>query len=458
MAALQSPVRTSTPSSSASRRPTAPTGPKLRDSCHACATSKMKCHKEKPTCSRCAKRGLTCEYVATKRGGRKHDSQSRASEVSHASPSTTAATNATQLPKSWFASQLTTSSTDPLSSPGAIYPSPRPTTSSASYDLPPNFFDPMDQSMSSSLTDLTVDFDDFCTSPTDFSIPDLTDNDILSQMHFLPTGVDNSSNGLTIHADTFPVLEERFSSSQSLLNTDTSPTSDVQGSKELYVTESPCFCLASALGLMKQLFPNPPTTCTTLAAQGLEKPAISPTIQFVIAKNEQTIEAISRMLQCSCSQDGYLLSIISLIVFRMLGWYAIAARKTSSSSYDSHSVHSPRRYLSRHSPKSEQVVRDSTVISGYCLDGEDSARMAAQLVLSELHRVQSLVNQLSAKLKAQAAKDDGATDTPNDSGGEETDSRPTLPLSAVTMVQLETDLRKRLRALSSEIVKELRKD
>lgn len=40
---------------------------KLRDSCHACASSKVKCHKEKPTCSRCRKRGITCEYFAHRR-------------------------------------------------------------------------------------------------------------------------------------------------------------------------------------------------------------------------------------------------------------------------------------------------------------------------------------------------------------------------------------------------------
>ncbi|KAK8022718.1 hypothetical protein PG993_013485 [Apiospora rasikravindrae] len=43
----------------------------MRDSCRACANSKVKCRREKPTCSRCAKRKVPCEYLPTKRGGRK---------------------------------------------------------------------------------------------------------------------------------------------------------------------------------------------------------------------------------------------------------------------------------------------------------------------------------------------------------------------------------------------------
>jgi len=84
MATLHSPIQISpsTTQSTLQRRLTASstasagtgTAPvKLRDSCHLCASSKVKCHKEKPTCSRCAKRGLKCEYFVTKRAGRKHD-------------------------------------------------------------------------------------------------------------------------------------------------------------------------------------------------------------------------------------------------------------------------------------------------------------------------------------------------------------------------------------------------
>jgi hypothetical protein len=47
---------------------------KLRHSCDACALSKVKCQKQKPTCSRCQRRGVACHYLAIKRSGRRYSS------------------------------------------------------------------------------------------------------------------------------------------------------------------------------------------------------------------------------------------------------------------------------------------------------------------------------------------------------------------------------------------------
>ena len=214
---------------------------------------------------------------------------------------------------------------------------------------------------------------------------------------------------------------------------------------------------------MKQLFPNPSTACTASIIQGFDNRIKLPTIQTVIAKNEHTIEAVSNMLQCSCSQDGYLLATISLIVFKVLAWYAAAARRRPSGDEEkdnknNDSVQSLGKSHSRNLSHSEQVLQDPAIIGSYCLAGEDSARMAAQLVLSELHRAQRLVNQLSAKLKMQAAKDSGVEDKANSADCENSDFQTTLPFSAVMLDRLEVDLRKRLRALSLEIAEGLRRE
>lgn len=85
------------------------------------------------------------------------------------------------------------------------------------------------------------------------------------------------------------------------------------------------------------------------------------------------------------------------------------------------------------------MVQDSGKVGSYCLEGEDSARMARQLVLSELHRPQCFLNQLSAKLKMQVAKSGTAS-----------------PLSGSMLDQSGVGLRKQLMALSLEIVGGLR--
>lgn len=85
--------------------------------------------------------------------------------------------------------------------------------------------------------------------------------------------------------------------------------------------------------------------------------------------------------------------------------------------------------------------------------------MAAQLVLSELHRVQRLINRLSEKLKVKVSCE--GLETPNSAASGQiarTFSNPTLPFSPAMLDHLDTDLRRRLRALSLDIVETLRRD
>jgi hypothetical protein len=169
----------------------------------------------------------------------------------------------------------------------------------------------------------------------------------------------------------------------------------------------------------------------------------------VIIKNEQTIEAISNMLHCQCAQDSYLLTIMALIVFKVLGWYAIAARETSTSE--------PNQ--GREFPEITQQTQRFP--SEYSVDGEDHGRMAGQVVLSELHRVQRLVNVLSQRLKGHGMPNRGSSDILDQlaTQGPEIsfDAEGTFPLPITMLHQLESDLRKRLRALSADIVDMLRR-
>ncbi|KAJ5921367.1 hypothetical protein N7466_009693 [Penicillium verhagenii] len=56
---------------------------KLKDSCDKCSVSKVRCTKEKPSCTRCGKLGYTCFYSPARRVGRPHrskDSSSRGND------------------------------------------------------------------------------------------------------------------------------------------------------------------------------------------------------------------------------------------------------------------------------------------------------------------------------------------------------------------------------------------
>ena len=202
-------------------------------------------------------------------------------------------------------------------------------------------------------------------------------------------------------------------------------------------------------------------------------------MQRVVTENKQTLAAIQAMLECPCADadNGYLVAIISLVVFKVLAWYkaavkdlpaagapaadagALSSSSSSSSMWkqqqhpgsprssisnrrDSDDKDALRRRRTRRSCHAERVVQTAVVIDGYRLDGQDQARMAAQLVLSELHRVQRLINVLGGRLKQDGPVAGGFGDMSF--------------FSAAWFGQLETDLRKRVTSLSREIVDLLR--
>ncbi|KAK8076013.1 hypothetical protein PG994_003285 [Apiospora phragmitis] len=267
-----------------------------------------------------------------------------------------------------------------------------------------------------------------------------------------------------------------------------------------------CSCMVQALSLTKQLFPPRPRKSTGTPPTPTKSSGLS--IEAVMAQNDAIIEAATEMLECGCAEDDYLLVIMPLMVLKVLDWYAAAARPMSDPA--SLSLPSPSSSKANSPPLAataltkaatsdssckvptptsnppslsdsalslpiadyaEQVLQgpSTVIIDGYLIDGEDSERMAAQLVLSKLHRAQRLVNQLSHKLKSQAAKkrqlqaassDAGDTTSSFLLGMEATAGGGVgmrLPLSYSVLDELSVDLRRRLRRLSTEIVDQLRK-
>ncbi|KAK0644833.1 Monodictyphenone cluster transcription factor [Lasiodiplodia hormozganensis] len=155
------------------------------------------------------------------------------------------------------------------------------------------------------------------------------------------------------------------------------------------------------------------------------------------------------MLECTCSEDGYLLSIMSLIVLKVLGWYAAAARREARSDES--------RSLQKHHMEG-LLQGPGAVVVGGSSDGEDDhRRIAAQTVLSELHRVQRLINALSQRLKGLRQRNGGRAQQQHADAG--TDGHGGAFAFPTTMLdQFEVDLRKRLRDLSTGIVDMLRQE
>ncbi|KAK4995392.1 hypothetical protein LTR66_004785 [Elasticomyces elasticus] len=144
--------------------------------------------------------------------------------------------------------------------------------------------------------------------------------------------------------------------------------------------DRPQSCFTIALNILPSLLTDCPTTCTLSSTSLNQQNSFAiPTIDSVISNNKKIIEAISTMLPCPCSLDDHLATIISIIAFKVMTWYAAAARDIP---------------LSDSSSSSSSISSESPT-----LPFEQVLRMRAQLVLSELHRVQRLVELLSKRLE-----------------------------------------------------------
>lgn len=355
-------------------RSSGPTSSKLRDSCHTCALSKVKCPKEKPSCSRCETRGITCQYFVVKRPGRRRMSTSPNSPNKSNNNN-----NDNDNDNSHDDGAPAAADADAIGTDNTIhFITPPPSLSSTSLQ-PENA--------------LVADFSDALSALGDVGMsPGLPDfGSELPSMNFFMTSMD-ASFGLPVLDDIAALI----------------PAESMPSTHQTSVTCSdacPGGCLTRALDLLKSI---------SVDASAPSGASASPP-QALLLENKLSTDVVNRMLACSCTEDGFLLTVLSMIVLKVLGRYAAAAGRDAAR----------RPGCGYGTPRA---------------DGDERQRIAAQLVLSELHRVQRLVNQLSPRLKE-----------PRDAGGPQGSL-----FSASTMDQMGSDLRKSLSTLSLGIIHNLR--
>ncbi|EME79823.1 uncharacterized protein MYCFIDRAFT_199474 [Pseudocercospora fijiensis CIRAD86] len=105
------------------------TVPKLKESCDCCASAKVRCSREQPSCLRCRQRGFNCEYSISRRAGR----QTRTISNDASSPRQTSSSSAS----SYTGSPLTSPILPPYSShPHRRNPSDSSDSSSSYFPTP----------------------------------------------------------------------------------------------------------------------------------------------------------------------------------------------------------------------------------------------------------------------------------------------------------------------------------
>jgi hypothetical protein len=476
---IMTPYSESRPKSSRpNRHSTIASGSKLRDSCQACSISKVKCSKEKTTCSRCAKRGTRCEYFVTKRPGRKQEGRSgdKTSNALKESQTVFERSTAQDLPNvnsasqlqdsNWPLSGMSVSSWPDIGSPHLLQAFPQQTTPHSSSSIFSGLLSPASSSISCTIPDFTTEFDDTLGFPLTFSKSPSLNNLIRTQLSpkssetVIKEGSVSSSTTASInHEDTLSIfgtsnLDRQYSSTLD----DCSPTPSLtyqerQSSFGVHGFDSSCSCPIRAVDILGLYFST--SMNGAISSQEQSNDTKSHNVQKVILQNKQTLEALTGMLHCSCSQESNLIVIMALILSRVLNYYKSAAH-SSSSTYAT-GWFTP----SLHSVDSIHLLEQTppfTTLGKYSARDEKSTRMTAQLVLSELHRVQRFLSQFSQKIKAFKPDRDLASlmGTSNQPDVLLFDEKAFSLFSYSTLDQIGPQLHKRLELISTEIINKLR--
>ncbi|KAI1318237.1 hypothetical protein F5Y16DRAFT_392133 [Xylariaceae sp. FL0255] len=446
-----------------SRGGTAPTGSKLRDSCLACSSSKVRCPREKPTCSRCARRRVTCEYLTSKRAGRKHDSSSNNNDpTTQASPhaENTPSYSSNPLPTPSGSSAPTTKGTSPplaTSISNNFLLTPQLVDSYIFPDLiaPTTSFEPFTNIISMGDQDLDSLLSPLTSVPGTFDSydPDITLSGVLD----FTAGMNNNNveiSDLTHNLGTSPEFNH--------INQQTNHPETKTNAAEDCTTavDASCDCLVKITKLMKQLFPNPSPSKDTSATPVLLSAAT------IIERNRKSMEIVSSALSCSCSGDPHILAVTSHVVSKLLAWYVFAVQSASSTpnGASQDEVGSESSLMGMDDCAASSRMRSSSIMltpphsnqiiwEPECRD-TDSGRAVARLVLGELHLAQRLVSDLVSKLKSKEPLQNitEMAELPLSNVNELL----LLPFSDTVLDLLANNLRDQLKTLSVGIVNSLR--
>lgn len=491
---LASPTTADT-SCSGTRHSNSTSMPKLRDSCVACASSKVRCHRQKPSCSRCLKRKITCEYVTSKRGGRNPAGRSETPTTSKANTkaASVAARRSSQPstpPLEWFGPSFHSPHADAAQAPR--HAATMPISSSTPFMDP---FLAVEPSMSLEMESLESDFGRFLASTSEYYSPLEHEKDFNPMNTCMLGDLDAFSkvtDGDYMMPLTDPALHSERSATPAVLSSisssSVSPVSGqmlppafmdniLQETQDYDTTDCQCGCLFYAVGLMKQLFAD-----QSGSDFGLSAGRTSSQVQTTIARNKHALDVVDSILHCYFPHDNYLLLILSMILMKVLDSYADAAYNRRSSVTGSTSGsgnvtpidgcnsigNSLGSLESMHSRNMSIASQSSTGCSekgrssyGPVFESGNSVRTSMHLILGELHRPQRLVNQLSDLLKKAASRNGGrSADFPNCSSPGRSFSMggggSTCIISDVILRQLGQDLKRRLQKLSLDIIEALK--
>lgn len=361
-------------------RPEAPT--KYRASCDGCYLAKLKCTKEKPTCTRCKNLGLSCTYSPSRRTGKPR--ASNPDVISSSSTTSTITAPITPPPTTASSSsQVLTWQPVTCSHTGAILPT---TTLASPYEN--SLFAPNNEPRSS-LMDTTMS--DWSSSAT--TLHDLDSNLLAPWRNYLPNAEQddslfNISDNLV--GNNFPAM-------------DPPPTDQQQKRKQKQKQKQ-------ALNPTTDGTPSPTCNCFDSITQALhelhdqsrQQRNSTPALEATLSGSKEITARGEQLLNCACATDSSLIMLFAALIAKFLSLYV------------------PPN-MDHHLDIPASTSSSSRVTIGkYTMDVQDGERLRMEIILMELQKVKNLLVRVREKVSTTSGGNNSYNDGMDYEGNNDT--------------------------------------
>ena len=333
---------------------------KLRASCDGCYLSKVKCTKERPTCTRCLNHGVPCKYSPCGRIGkprRLHDHQQ---------------VHDPEAAKILSSSSISDASVHPPPYSWKINFDPSATARTAEFNLDDEISSMIWQSPLSATESENGGFLDDANRDSNLSSPS----------NSLPTPVESLCDYVDVSQPMSAGLERLGKSvqhqpSQPLLSEELSLLPDPLPPLYFPATQDPIAAAKS--------FPSTETcTCATTTfdiLRTLHDQASHTSFDKVLSCNKSAVSTIAKVLSCTCTRDSTSVMTLAVALTKIMSRYqSIGGRSSQSSGTDA----TTDAFTFAPSPT-------PITLGAYKLDGAEEQEVKLHVILSELRKVDGLM-------------------------------------------------------------------
>ncbi|KAF2794400.1 hypothetical protein K505DRAFT_349312 [Melanomma pulvis-pyrius CBS 109.77] len=371
---------------------------KLRASCDACSRAKVKCDKVRPTCHRCGNMGICCNYSPSMRLGKPRKNRnpdgSIMRDVSPASSCGPLGPRPDMIPRT--TSSYTNESSPEPSDPFFFGPA------TPEYHYQDAFMSQGFEGSQSPYSEAgsfvsgwSNDDQMMFQSPTDFLTP---------IPHYPPPTSPYAAHH--VRSTSVQSQPEMFAPMEGL-HSPPMPSPQYFGMADQH--SLPLFApekMSSPEPMMPAPLPTPPASatvqshdCTQFAFQTLNslyappssQPSAGdfngasnglPTLDSVLSTNKAAVDKLFVLLGCPCSGNPHFSTTIAFTIVKILSWYQAVAGVNPDSSFNT---------------QMEAFTPTPISLGEFRLDGEDEDTFRTQLVLSELRKVEKLIDKFSER-------------------------------------------------------------